>query len=1541
VRRLYKIFLALAITLGSVLLLAAIFVFLVVPSAWFQNYVRQKIVSSAEQATGGVVELQRFRFDIQNLSATATGFVLHGTEPAGSPPLFQAPSIVLRLKLFAARAIDLEYLGVERPSVNLLISPDGRTNIPTPKKKSSGSTVDTVVDLAIAKVDIHNGAIHLSDRTVPLNVQGDNLRIELAFDPSLARYQGLVSMAPIYLVSDGRPPVAAQLSIPLVLAKNSVRISNARVSTAQSGVAVNAELWNLAAPDASVRVSAHVGLEEMSRVVEYPLHFRGAPRTLEASAMLRMSGTAIQVQNASLVLGKSRAAASGSAFRASIDLDEISNLLALAEHPSGTVDIAGNAVLPSQASGTIRSGPISISFGGSRFQNIQISSNFRADSHAIEVSNVDLHALGGVVGGNASLAGGAVHAALDLRGFDIQNLTREVAKEQIRYAGTVDGKVEGGAKLKGNWRNTILARADLTIVPKTSGTPVSGTLDLDYRGGLLALDHSRLRLPHSAIALGGVLGERAVLNVTSRDLSDFFSVPVALHNGSAQITVYEQGPLENPQISGSVSASNFSAGSSTISRLSASFIASPSRVSIQNGTLGGPGVEARFTGFIGLDHWKPSSQSPISANGEIHNGKLGDILAFAGESRLKATGTVNASLNVSGIVARPLGGAQLSITDGSVLDTPFERIESTVAFNQQETILRKLQVVAPAGSLEAQGTYSQGRIRATLSTTDVSLTRLGIEGTARVTGDVAASLQNGNFALNALNFNLSAHTQRYGGLTAIAATRGNQVYTRVDSDVAGSLLRATARTELVADYPTSANASVAHLELAKVIPAIATGSLSGSATFSGTIGKPNLSANVELVHATVYQQPISSAEASVAYSKQSLKLNSLKAEGPAGTVEMHGLYSHAPSDLRQGRGEVWISTKAIDLARVVVLQKREPGLSGVLAINGAVALDVGQHILPVRANFTGGLTKVALNGAALGNLSFTSQTSGSAVAIALDSDLAKSSVHGKMRISLAGNYPAEGSITFEHVTLAGLRPFVPNLPPEVDAELDGEASGTVPLENPREAQGEARLTRVEVTAQKLMRLQNPGPVVVRVDHSTLRVESARITGPSTDISIAGSAALNRNGALDATVNAKTDMNMVKIIHPNAFTAGSLNASATIRGTFSHPSMNGEIRVQNVSLQLSTWANGISNVNGVIQLNGNSARIVSFTADSGGGKITATGFAGYTGTALDINLRADARDVRVRYAGASVSANAAVTLTGTSRRSVLGGTVTITRVGYSQQSDIGSILTAKATPPELPASATGILGLMRLNVRIQTAPDVVFQTSLAQQLSATADLTLAGTAASPGMVGRVNITGGTLIFFGNKYTVNRGSIAFYNANSIDPMLDVDLETSAQGVEVDIGVSGPIEDLKLSYHSDPPLKFQDIISLLAAGKTPPDPTIAVNQPYAPTQSSMQMGESAVLGAAVANPVSSRLARVFGVTQLSIAPSFVSGSVLPQTRITVQQQVNTAVTVTYSEDLSQANAELVRVEWTLTPRFSAIATRDENGIFGVDFYYKRQFK
>jgi translocation and assembly module TamB len=301
----------------------------------------------------------------------------------------------------------------------------------------------------------------------------------------------------------------------------------------------------------------------------------------------------------------------------------------------------------------------------------------------------------------------------------------------------------------------------------------------------------------------------------------------------------------------------------------------------------------------------------------------------------------------------------------------------------------------------------------------------------------------------------------------------------------------------------------------------------------------------------------------------------------------------------------------------------------------------------------------------------------------------------------------------------------------------------------------------------------------------------------------------------------------------------------------------------------------------------------------------------------------------------------MTFSGTSDRSVLGGNVTIERVAYDSQSDIGSMLSGASVPAEAPSAGPGLVSGMRMNIRVQTAPDVRFQTSLAEELSATADLRVLGSPLSPGMVGRIDIVSGTLVFFGNKYNVNRGAIAFYNAQKIEPILDIDLETTAKGVQVSLSVSGPIENMKLSYRSDPPLKFDDIVALLATGRTPPDPTIAARQPVTPDQSVTQMGESAILTQAVANPLANRLERVFGVSQLKIDPTFNTGSGYPTAKVTIQQQVTPTIIFTYSQDLTQTNSQILRIEMALTPRFSAVATRDDNGIFGVDFFYKKQFR
>jgi translocation and assembly module TamB len=199
----------------------------------------------------------------------------------------------------------------------------------------------------------------------------------------------------------------------------------------------------------------------------------------------------------------------------------------------------------------------------------------------------------------------------------------------------------------------------------------------------------------------------------------------------------------------------------------------------------------------------------------------------------------------------------------------------------------------------------------------------------------------------------------------------------------------------------------------------------------------------------------------------------------------------------------------------------------------------------------------------------------------------------------------------------------------------------------------------------------------------------------------------------------------------------------------------------------------------------------------------------------------------------------------------------------------------------------------------------------------------------------------VVFSGTKYTIDQGTVTFYDPQKIEPILNVDLETMVQGVDVALSVSGPVDRMKLSYRSDPPLQFTEIVSLLGSGKPPTsDPVLAARTPVAQPQSIGQSGASTLLGAAVATPVSGRLQRLFGVSKLKIDPQ-ITGSNTPQATLTLQQQISRDLTFTYIQDVTQSNSQIIRIEWAMNPQWSAIAARDRNGQFDVDLFYKKRFR
>src|SRR5262249_6599301 len=154
---------------------------------------------------------------------------------------------------------------------------------------------------------------------------------------------------------------------------------------------------------------------------------------------------------------------------------------------------------------------------------------------------------------------------------------------------------------------------------------------------------------------------------------------------------------------------------------------------------------------------------------------------------------------------------------------------------------------------------------------------------------------------------------------------------------------------------------------------------------------------------------------------------------------------------------------------------------------------------------------------------------------------------------------------------------------------------------------------------------------------------------------------------------------------------------------------------------------ISNANGTIAFNGTQAVIQNLTGETGGGKITLTGFAAYGGPETQFRLQANAQHVRVSAPeNLTTQASAQITAARSTTRSLVSGAVTIEDVAMHSHSDFGSILTSAAAPVTSPSVSTGLLAGIRFDVKIRTAPDVQFRTTLTQNLQADADLSLRGT-----------------------------------------------------------------------------------------------------------------------------------------------------------------------------------------------------------------------
>ncbi len=1622
-----KLILSILGGLAALLLVVFTSALFVLQSDWFSNYVRGKIIATAEESTGGKVDLGSFQFDWRHLTVRIRNFVIHGAESRTVHPLLSVELLELHLRLFSgiAHTIDLAYIGVQRPAVNLIVYPDGKTNVPEPKVKTQSSNsngLQTVVDLKVGEFLLENGLLEYAQRKTAFSGRGENLHAVLNYNVLHPSYSGSLQIDPLVLTSGARPPLRAHINVPVSIEGDAIRVAGATINTDASSIGFDAALEHLNAPDIQVHLNARVSLPEMARSFDLPIDVaaRDVPKQITAEFGVRMDdqNNVLQINTANLALGKTTFAASGRArnsasssetakFSANLALDELSRLFNVTSPIiDGALVLNGNASLDAQnnyrVNGILDSHAISIQSGTTRLNDVNLRSPFHADPYLISMDGLKLNALGGSLGAKIFIEKlQRLSVEGNLQNFSLPVLAFLFTGKHLGYDGTLDGTLRATGDLNAKGTTGYNAQAKIDITPGTRGVPVHGQLLARYSGptGLVDLGSSYVALPSTRLDLSGALNKQLTLKLVSQDLNDFLpaanfaadkpqtELPIQLRGGSASLQAQVTGNLSSPHVASHLAVDRFAMEGRAFDNFALDLAASPSGAEISNGSLTRGPLKSAFNLSLGLKKWSPLPTSPIAANVTLRGATVPDLLSLAGESSIPAAGDVTSDIHINGTYGNPLGSAVLQVLNGAAYDQPFHRIYAQVNLSDRLVTLSPFQITSDAGDFNAtarfqhpRDAFTTGSLQFHLGSSTIQLANLkalqqkspGAAGALQLTADAAGHLHEVNkqtaFDLDNVAADLSARNLRVqnqdaGDLTATAKTVNRVVTYQVSSNFAGSNVAVNGRTTLSPDYPTDARAAIKHLSVAKLLSITgqsaipASGDFSVDASVSGTMTAPRADLGFALADANIYAEPIDSLGGKVHYTNNLIDISSIALNTPAGNLTLTGSFQHPQGSFTTGALKLNLNTSNIQLAKIQHVKTADLGVNGTLHMSADLAGELRdekgkERMLFSRLNANASANGLQMNGQSLGQLVFDARTTGTRLNFRLDSNLAKSEVHGQGHSELTGDYPLQADLSFTNIRYSNIVPFLPSqsgIPPAFEGLLEGKASVNGPVLDPDRLTARLELDKLfaqtsPVTsatgarAGRSVTIENEGPVIVALSSDVVTVQQFLLKGPSSTLQVSGRANLKDQVApLNLQMKGHVDLGMVQDANRDFYSSGGLTLDAAVHGTFSQPLVNGSIVLKDANVNYALSPNGLSNANGVIQLNGTGATIQNLTAESGGGKVSVTGFAGLTGNSFTYNVQATANRVRVRYSGISVTSSATINAIGNARRSLVSGNVRVQRIAYNSSSDAGSLLSSFASkPPTTPSAPSGFLTGMRLDIHILTAPDLHVVTTYANRLSVEADLTVRGTAATPGMLGRVVVTDGQLVFFGNTYTVNTGTVNFYNPNTIDPILNVSLETLAQGVDVTLGVSGSMENLNLTYRSDPPLSFEQIVELLATNTTPNDPNIVANQPQTPTQSYTQMGESAVLGQAVANPLASRVQRVFGLSQFKIDPSVAGNNGLPSARVTLQQKIFNNVTFTYITDVTQANSEIVRVEWDLTPKFSAVGLRDYNGNVSVEFFY-----
>lgn len=486
-------------------------------------------------------------------------------------------------------------------------------------------------------------------------------------------------------------------------------------------------------------------------------------------------------------------------------------------------------------------------------------------------------------------------------------------------------------------------------------------------------------------------------------------------------------------------------------------------------------------------------------------------------------------------------------------------------------------------------------------------------------------------------------------------------------------------------------------------------------------------------------------------------------------------------------------------------------------------------------------------------------------------------------------------------------------------------------------EGTATIAELEIWAPALIApVRLGGPASVVVEDARVHLESLEVTDEDSRLRIAGSIGLD-DLALDLTVDGEVALAAAGSLVPGLDPGGRLELDTEVVGTALAPGIDGEGTLRGASFRVDGFPHAVTDVDGVVAFDGRTLRIAEMIGRMADGEAVVSGAVsmedwGFTG----VDLRLGLSGVRLRYPqDLAATVNADLQLVGDRGDRLLSGEVRLDEAVWSREYELfASVLSdLDAVSATSEVESGGFLEGLRMDVGVETDAPFAVRNSIFE-LDAEAEFGLGGTAGSPSLLGRADLVGGEVYFGAHRFQIVDGRADFIDPEGIEPVFDIEAETSVRSYRVRLTASGTVEQIDANLSSDPPLREADILRLLSGAPEEELLTRAQDDDVAAASA------ASLLSQQLSNMIGRRAGRVFGIDRLTIDPFLIGRFSNPTARVTLAKQLSRDLNVRYSSSVTAAEESIIVVEYTPRGPVSWIFSRDQDGSLGVDVRFHRSF-